>query len=257
MKQNFNNAIALIKEQNNINACLAGSCMLGYQEGWYQDIDVFCYDEQSFIALLYFMHYNKLFTILDKLEQHKFDSYTRKNNSSLDKIGLVSIKFTFNLCIPINIVFKKYNKNIFDVLSSFDCDLIAQGYCLKTGKELSLRESTGNTCYWNSWNQSYYQPDFWNTKRLLRQFERISKYTARGYDLSSVTDKYISIVEEIVATENYYRSDKGTKFFNDTIEQFEIVLKILKVWKKELKLTPEQLSILKTIVRKLFYIFKN
>jgi len=57
MKEQFENAITLIKKQENLNACIAGSAMLGYQEDWNQDIDIFCYDEQSFTALLYFMHY--------------------------------------------------------------------------------------------------------------------------------------------------------------------------------------------------------
>jgi hypothetical protein len=248
MDKQFANAITLLKEQKHINGCIAGSAMLGYQEGWNQDIDVFCYDEQSFTALLYFMHYNPMFNILDKLELHKFEDYTRNNKSSLSSIGLITIKFSFNLCIPINVIYKKFQNNIFDVISAFDNDLIAQGYCLKTGKVLSLRESTGTTVDYNRWNPTYYTSDFWSIKRLLRQFQRCVKYTERGYDLTLVTDKYISIIKEIIQTENFYKSDKGTKYFNDTIEQFEVVLKILQVWKKELKITPEQLLILNTLI---------
>ena len=111
-----------------------------------------------------------------------------------------------------------------------------------------MRESTGLEGTWNKWNKSFYQPDFWSTKKILRQFERVIKYSERGYNLTSVTDKYISIVEEIILTENFYKSDKGVKYFNDTIEQFEVVLKILQVWKKDLKMTPEQILILKTLI---------
>ncbi len=248
MKTQFENALSLIKEQKNINACLAGSCMLGYQEGWNQDIDIFCYDEQSFIALLYFMHYNPIFQILDKLEQHKFEDYTRNNKSSLQSLNLITIKFNYNLCIPINIVYKKFQKNIFDVISAFDCDLIAQGYCLQTKQTLSLRSSIDLNVTWNKWNTSFYKSDFWSIKRLLRQFERTVKYTDRGYDLSSVTDKYIQIVEDVIKKENVYKSEKGVKYHTDTIEQFETVLKILNVWKKDLKMSKEEIYILKTII---------
>jgi hypothetical protein len=248
MQQQFENAFNTIKELEKINACLAGSSMLGYKEGWNQDIDVFCYDEQSFTALLYFMHYNPIFNILDKLELHKFEDYTRNKKSSLESFGVISIKFMYNLCIPVNIVYKKFGTNIFNVLSSFDTDLIAQGYCLQTKQYLSLRKSTGMVVNWNVFNTSFYKSDYWSVKRLLRQFDRNIKYHERGYDLSQVTDKYISIVEEIILTENFYKSDKGTKYFNDTIEQFEVVLKILQVWKKDLKMTPEQILILKTLI---------
>ncbi|MDD1444132.1 hypothetical protein MEO93_28090, partial [Dolichospermum sp. ST_sed3] len=122
------------------------------------------------------------------------------------------------------------------------------GYDIRTGKTISLRESTDKVGTWNKWNKTFYQSDFWSTKRLLRQFERVVKYTERGYDLTSVTDKYISIVEEILLTENFYKSEKGTKYFTDTIEQFEVVLKILQVWKRDLKMTPEQILTLKQLI---------
>lgn len=194
------------------------------------------------------MHYNPMFTILDPLEQHKFDDYINNDKSSLEQLGLITIKFKYNLLVDINVIFKKFHKNCFDVLSNFDLDIITTGYDIKTGKILSLRESTGKVGTWNRWNNSFYKPDFWSTKRLLRQFERVVKYTNRGYDLTSVTDKYIELVENIISTENFYKSEKGTKYFEDTIDQFEIVLKILKAWKKDLTMTPEEQLILRTLI---------
>jgi hypothetical protein len=248
MKEQFENAITLIKKQENLNACIAGSAMLGYQEDWNQDIDIFCYDEQSFTALLYFMHYNPMFNILDKLELHKFNEYTQRNKSSLASIGLITLKFTYNLCIPINIVFKKYQKNIFDVLSAFDIDLIAQGYCLKTGKYLSLRESKDYVGTYNSWNTSFHIVDQWSCRRLIRQFLRVIKYTERGYDLTSVTEKYISMIQEILDEDNIYKTQKGTEFYDRTQKEFSIVLQILQVWKLEQKMTPENQLILQTFI---------
>ncbi len=245
MKKQTEDLISILKTLD-VNGCITGSCMLDYFEG--ADVDLFCYDEQSFTALLYYMKYDPMFTILDPLELHKFNDYTKNGKSSLDSIGLVTIKFKYNLCIDANITFKKFHKTIFDVLSNFDLDIITTGYDIRTGKTISLRESTDKVGTWNKWNKTFYQSDFWSTKRLLRQFERVVKYTERGYDLTSVTDKYISIVEEILLTENFYKSEKGTKYFTDTIEQFEVVLKILQVWKRDLKMTPEQILTLKTLI---------
>jgi len=245
MKEQIDNAITILKSLD-INGCITGSVLLDYFEG--ADIDVFVYDKSSFNKLLFFMHYNPMFTRLDPLEKHKFHEYVNEDKSSLESIGLITIKFKYNLCVDVNIVFKKFHKNIFDVLSNFDLDIIANGYDIKTGKLLSLRETSGLEGTWNRWNTSFYKSDFWSTKRLLRQFERVVKYTQRGYNLDSVTDKYIELIEEIIKTENFYKSEKGSKYFTDTMEQFEIVLKILKIWKTEHKMTEEQLLILKSII---------
>lgn len=248
MQTQFENAFNSIKKLENIDACIAGSSMLGYQEEWNQDIDIFAYDESNFTALLYFAHYNPMFQILDKLEQHKFETYTRNKKSSLESIGVVSIKFMYNLSIPINIIYKKFSSNIFNVLSSFDTDLVAQGYCLQTKQYLSLRKSTGMNVNWNVFNTTFYKSDYWSVKRLLRQFARNVKYHQRGYDLSVVTEKYISLIEEILKRDNIYHTEKGTKFYTDTKEQFEVVLKILQEWKKTLTMTPENLLILQTLI---------
>lgn len=246
MKEQVQAAIEILKKQD-VNGCITGSCLLDYFEG--QDIDLFTYDKASFTKLLYFMYYNPLFQILDPLEKHKFEDYIDNDKSSLESLGLVTIKFKYNLCVDVNIVYKKYNKNIFDVISSFDLDIIAAGYDIKTCKTLSLRETTGLEGTWNKWNSAFYKKgDFWSVKRLLRQFERTVKYTQRGYNLESVTNKYIEIVEEIIKTENFYKSSKGTEYFKNNMEKFEIVLKILKIYQSSKIITQEQLLILKQII---------
>lgn len=245
MKEQIDNCIAILKKQE-VNGCITGSCLLDYFEG--QDIDIFMYDEPSFTKLLWFMYYNPMFTILDPMELHKFEDFTNRGKSSLDSLGLITIKFKYNLCVDVNIIFKKFNKTCFDVISNFDLDIITTAYDIKTGKTISLRESTGKVGTWNTWNSSFYDVNFWGTKRLLRQWARVVKYTERGYDLSSVTTKYISIVEEIILTENFYKSEKGQKYFDDTIEQFEVVLKILKEWQKTLVMSPENLKVLQTLI---------
>lgn len=247
MKEHFEKAIEILKESD-INGCITGSCMLGFTPEWQQDIDVFVYDKSSFNKILFFMHYNPMFLILDPMEKHKFDEYINEDKSSLDSIGLISVKMKYNMLIDVNVVFKKFNKTIFDVISAFDMDIIATAYDIKTKRTISLRESEGMVGTWNKWNTSFYKTDFWSIKRLLRQFERIVKYTQRGYDLTAITDKYIEIIEEILKTENFYKTEKGNKYFNDSIEQFKIVLKILQVWKKELKLTPDEVLIMKTLI---------
>ena len=245
MKKHIDDAINIIKGLD-INGCITGSVMLDYFEG--ADIDVFVYDQASLNKVLFYMHYNSMFTILEPMELHKFNDYINNGKSSLESLGLLTIKFKYNLLIDVNIVYKKFNKDIFSVLSNFDMDIIAVGYDIKTKKTLNLRETTGMVGTFNSWNPSFYKNDFWSIKRLLRQWERVVKYTQRGYDLSLLTDKYIQIVEDVIKTDNVYKSEKGVKYHTDTIEQFETVLKLLNVWKRDLKMSKEEIMILKTII---------
>jgi hypothetical protein len=247
MEEQYKKAFEIISKQE-VNGCITGSYMLTYDPSWNQDIDIFCYDIPSFNKLLFFMHYNDLFQILDPLENHKFSEYINNNQSSLEKLGLITIKFKYNLCVDINIVYKKYFKTVFDVISSFDMDLIAIAYDIQTQKTISVRETEGKVGTWNKWNTNFYKKsNFWSCKRLLRQFERVVKYTNRGYDVSLVTDKYIELIEEIISMSNFYKTEKGEMFFNNTIEEFKIILKILQSWKINLTITEDELKLLKTI----------
>ena len=245
MKEQINAAIELLKQQD-VDGCITGSCLLNFFEG--QDIDLFVYNKSSLNKILFYMYYNPMFQILDSLEKYKFDEYINSDKSSLDSIGLITIKFKYNLCIDVNVVFRKMNKNCFDVVANFDLDIIAKGYDIKTGKTLDLRETSGLEGTWNKWNMSFYKSDMWSCKRLLRQFERVVKYTERGYLLDSVTDKYIELIENILKKEDIYKTEKGHKFYEDTHEQFEVVLKILQEYKKEHKIGAAELLTLKTLI---------
>lgn len=246
MKKQFNNAIKLLKELK-INGCITGSCLLEYFPD--ADIDVFTYTEESFRELLYFMKYNPLFQILEPLEIYKEEEYLKRGKSSLQSIGLITIKYKYNLTVDVNVVYRKTNHNVFDVISNFDLSIICKGYDIKTGKILDLSEYKGDKKgTWNKWNRHFYQPDQWNVRRFCRQWQRVVKYEQRGYDLSSVTNKYIKLVEEVISKENIYKTERGTKFYEDTQEQFKIVLKILKAYRKEKKISPEALLILKSLI---------
>lgn len=246
MKKQIQDLIKFVKTNLHVDGCITGSALLDYYPG--QDVDIFCYSQEAFTEAVYFMYYNKMFQILEPGEQHKFNQFTKEGKSSLDSIGLITLKFKWNTCIDCNLVFKKYQKNIFSVLAAFDIDIITCGYDLKTKKTLNLRESVGKKGSWNKWNKSYYSEDQWSCKRLLRQWQRIYKYEQRGWDLSEVTNKYISMVEKQLQTTNIYNSEKGTKFHEDTQEQFKVVLKLLKAYKKEKKISPEGLLVLKQLI---------
>lgn len=246
MKEQIENAITFLKETD-VAACITGSCMLDYFEG--ADIDIFTYNEGAFNKLLYCLFYNPQFLIVEPLEQWKFEEFSKKGHSSLDKFGLVSIKFKYNMCVDINVIFKKYNKTPFDVIASFDMDIVCKAYDIQTKKELDLREYLGDkVATWNKWNKMFYTNDTWDTWRLMRQFERCIKYHDRGYDVTAVVDKYIDICKRLLSKENVFKSDKGTAHYEKVVQETELILQILETWKETKTISPEDLQIIKTII---------
>lgn len=244
----MNNAIEYLKNQD-INGCITGSCMLQYFEG--ADVDVFTYDEAAFTKLLFTLYHNPMFLLIDKLEKWKFEDWTTNPyKGSLKKLGLITIKFKYNMCIDVNIIFKEKNHSIFDVLSSFDLDIISKGYDLKSKKILDLSENNGTMiATWNKWNKSFYNPNIWAVSRILRQFGRVIKYHNRGYNTDAVTLKYKEILQEMLEYENIFSSDKVDEKVASVKTNSKILIKILDSWLETHSITDEELELIRTTIK--------
>ena len=251
MEQQFNNAIDWIKTQN-INGCITGSCMLGYLEGQKQDIDVFTYDESAFTKLIYSMYHNPMFLLLDPMEKWKFKDWTENPfKGSIKKLGLVSIKFKYNTCIDVNVIFKEHRKSIFDVLCSFDMDIIAKGYDLKTKKILDLSENRPGIATWNKWNNQFYNANIWSINNLLRQFQRVIKYHNRGFNTDEVTLKYKEILLEMMEYENIFNSTKVDEKIEIIKKNGEILIQIFDKWLSTHVLSEQEDELLELTIKEL------
>lgn len=249
MKENIDNAIQWLKKQP-VKGCITGSILLGEFEN--QDIDIFVYDEKSFTKLLYAMHYDNMFHILDPLEQWKFDQQTTKNYDNFQKFGLCTIKFKYNTCLDVNVILKKQCTNIFSVLASFDMDIIAKGYDIQSEQYLDLSENKDTKiATWNKWNTSYYSGEIWQVSRLLRQLMRCFKYHDRGYNTDLVVKKYMSLVDTVQDYENIFNSDSFSETLKLRKTNTKIVKDICKIWLKEHKLTEKNLELMKTKIKEL------
>ena len=249
MKKNINEVIEWIKEQP-IKGCLTGSCLLDYFEG--QDVDVFVYDEKSFTKLLFAIYHNDMFTILDPLEKWKFEQYINKNQDSFYKFGLVTIKFMYNTCIPINIIVKKNCRNIFSVMSSFDMDIICKGYDIETKQYMDLSENgKTKTATWNKWNTTFYSDEIWQISRVLRQLERCFKYHKRGYNVDAVVVKYIELIGKLQIFTNIFSSSNFDEKLKVTKNNTLIVKQICELWLKTHEITDEQIELLKLKIKEI------
>ena len=244
MKEQINDAINWIKEQP-VKGCITGSCLLDYFEG--QDIDCFVYDEKSFNKLLFAMHHNPMFTILDPLEKWKFEQYINKNNSTFYKFGLITIKFNYNTCVEINVILKKKAKDIFSVLSSFDLDIICKGYDIETKQYLDLSENfPGKKATWNKWNTTYYSDEIWAISRVLRQLNRCFKYHKRGYDTDDIVRKYLELLEKLQKYESIFSADTFNEKLKVTQANTFVVKQLCEIWLETHKITDEQMQILES-----------
>lgn len=249
MKEQIDNAIAWIKEQP-IKGCITGSCLLDYFEN--QDVDIFVYDEKSFNKLLFAMHHSPMFQILDPLEKWKFEQYINKNGDTFKKFGLITIKFTYNTCIPINIILKKQSKDIFSVLSSFDLDIICVGYDIETKQLLDLSEHLPNkTATWNKWNPAFYDPEIWEINRLLRQLERVFKYHKRGYNTDPILLKYMELIDQIQEFQNIFSSAAYSEKLNMNKANTKIIKQICEIWLETHEITDKQIELLKTKIKEI------
>lgn len=248
MKDQINLAIDWIKEQP-IKGCITGSCLLDYFEG--QDIDVFVYDEKSFAKILFAMHHNPMFTILDPLEAWKFQQYIDRDESTFYKFGLVTIKFNYNTCVPINIILKKKCQDVFSVISSFDLDIICKGYDIETKQLLDLSQGRGKVASWNKWNTSFYSGEIWKISRVLRQLERCFKYHKRGYDTDEVVKKYIELITRLQDFESIFSSENFNEKLKITQENTLIVKQLCELWLVTHEISAEQIELLNQKIKQI------
>ena len=249
MKEQINNVIEWVKKQP-IKGCITGSCLLDYFEG--QDVDVFVYDEKSFNKLLFAMHHSKMFTQLDKLEEWKFQQYINKNDSTFFKFGLITIKFDYNTCVPVNVILKKRCKDIFSVISSFDLDVICKGYDIQTKQYLNLSENLPDKkVTWNKWNTVYYSDEVWAISRILRQLTRCFKYHHRGYNTDEVVKKYIELLDRLQNFESIFNSQKFNEKLKTTQENTLIVKKLCELWLETHTITEVQIEIMNQKIREI------
>lgn len=250
MKEQFEEVIKWIRSLKYVRGCITGSSLLEIFEDSHQDVDVFVYDEQSFNEIFYAMLYNPMFTVLDPIENWKTGKF-RNNGNTFYKTGIQTIKFTYNTCVQVNIILKKKATNIYEVLSSFDLDIVCRGIDLESGQLLDLTNGSTITkiASWNKINTAFYDPEIWEISRVLRQFERIVKYHKRGYNTDEVALKYIELIDSIQEYQNIFNSDNFTEKLKITKENTKIMKQILEKWLETHEISDDTLELVKIKIK--------
>lgn len=242
MENQIKNVIEFIKKQE-VKGCITGSCLLEYFEG--QDVDVFLYNEKAFTKLLYTLLNNDMFTIPDELEQWKVQHFIETPGDPFSKFGLLTIKFLYNTCVPVNIILKKSCTNIFTVLSKFDLNIVAKGYDIETKLELDLSGYTGDkVAVLNPWNVDIKNTTEWGASRILRQISRCFKYYKRGYNTDSAVISYIELIDKVLKLHSIFPSDSAKEKLKTIQDNLIIVKKIANLWLKTHEITEDQEDLL-------------
>ena len=250
MEEQFKQALEWAMGRD-VRACITGSALLEYFEG--ADIDIFCYDQKSFTKLYYEMYYDPRFTILDKLELWKAEMFMDKESFDNKKhvSGVTTLKFTYNTCININIIFKNNCTNIFSVLSSFDINIICKGYDLKAKEYLDLTTNPGKIASWNKWNPAFQSTEIWSISRILRQLERCFKYHKRGYNTDAVIVKYMELIDTIQEFQSIFSSENFNEKLKITQENTLIVKQVCEKWLEIHEISDEALQLLQTKIKEI------
>lgn len=250
MEENQKQAIQWIKDQK-IKGALTGSCLLGYFEG--SDVDFFAYSEAAFTQIFYAMYHNPMFQILDPLEKWKADKFIEKKLDTYSKTKLITIKFMFNICIPVNIIYKSHCTDGYSVISSFDMDVITKCYDTFIQQEIDLTygSTKSKIVSWNRHNQNFHDPELWQISRILRQLERIIKYHKRGYNTDAVVHKYIDLINQVQEFQNIFNSDNFSEKLKIRKNNTKIVKEICETWLKTHNISDEELELLKEKIKEI------
>lgn len=252
MEEQFNKALEWAMSRD-VKGCITGSSLIQYFNEK-SDIDIFCYDQASFLKLYYEMYYDPMFQLLDKLEIWKSEQIMSKDFfNSKNYGGVTSLKFTYNLCINVNIILKKSFDNVFAVISSFDMNLVCKAYCLQSKKYLDLTEGSveSKIVDYNSWNPMFSGNEIWNISRILRQLERTIKYHRRGYNTDKVVLKYIELIGKIEEYDNVFTSESFKERLTEMQTNTRIVKEICKKWLQEHSLTDKEMELLQQKIKEL------
>ena len=249
MKENQQLVIQWIKDQK-IKGCITGSCLLDYFEG--SDVDFFAYTEESFTQMFYAMYHNPMFHIVDQLELWKANRFI-EGNFNKKGFKITTIKFLYNTCIPVNIIYKPYCNNGYSVISTFDMDIIAKCYDTFIEKEIDLTHGSTETkiASWNRHNINFYDSEIWQISRILRQLVRVFKYHKRGYNTDAVVHKFIELIDKIQEFENIFNSNNFTETLKIRKDNTKIVKQLCETWLKTHEISDEELELLNEKIKEL------
>lgn len=233
-------------KDSGINGCITGSSMIpdvNFDE-WEQapDIDVFVYSEMQLLHASDVLMMKYGFELLNAGEDWKFDRVC--NKGAQGNAYLTTLKLQRD-GVVVNITYKKWKHNIFNVLSSFDMSCIMIGYDIPFGWGVDMRTKDIKVFddRYDRWsddpNVSVPNPmrkqdvDMYGTGMWVRQFDRVIKYWNRHIDTRPMARFYIKLINDVIHKGKLFNTDKSDAAYQEFITTYEPLRDKMVQWLKD------------------------
>lgn len=233
-KEKIEMAIEVVKNMP-INGCITGSCLLpGFDpDAWGStpDVDVFVYSEPDLVCAITYAQYvlgMKPGTGTDRSRDQELWKIERLFENGLNrKLGLSTYKFYCD-GIVLNFTYKMMKHqgkwvpitSAPDVLKSFDMSIVMQGYDIKTRVMFDLRPDNvpATVAVPNPLRKQDCM--MWTVSKWIRQFDRVVKYYARGFDTRPMAKFYLDMIDECIKVGSLFDSEASTSAFESYSQEF-------------------------------------
>lgn len=222
-----------------IDGCVTGSAMLPDIDFdvWESvpDVDIFCYSEASLIHAVTLLIDNgyepcgsSFATIQGEAEKIRW-LFTRgvKKDSALSTVRLIKDG------VKLNLSFKKHQTSVIDVISNFDMSIIMIGKDIQSGYLLDLRGTDTSIAVPNPLRKVSPIHSYWEVWTWVRQFDRVIKYSNRGYDTLPMARFYLKLIEEFLTTGALFLTDENKKSYETWSADFIVVKEKIEKWIEE------------------------
>lgn len=245
--------------ESDIDGCITGSLFgeIADFDDWdtKPDIDVFCYSrEAQCYAVSYLM--NKM-GLVPKGDRPEFTAGEKSKIGSLLHGGygrgkLITLKFgSDDDDVIVNISTKNHRGQLCNtvgaVLGTFDMSIIMKGYDILSGNYLDMREqqvirkdmvdvlgvseSNPLTAIPNQFR--FYNYATWEVARYLRQWERVLKYSNRGYDMLPLAKFYKLMIDKTIDNGKMFKTENYGQAYDAFVEDYSALASTIDNWIKE------------------------
>lgn len=231
-----------------ISGCITGSCWLpGFDpDAWGSkpDIDIFVYSEADLIkAVTYAEHTLKMTPGkgTERSEQQERWKLSRLYKNGLNmKLGITTYTFWCN-DLMFNFTFKQRKlrgrwvpiSSAPDVLMSFDMSIVMQGYDIRSRVMFDLRPDNVSERVAIPNPLRDHDCMMWTVSKWVRQFDRVVKYYARGYDTRPMARFYLDMIDQCIEAGCLFDSDESHEAFDRFSEEFLVKRAQIADWLEE------------------------
>lgn len=228
-----------------IQGCITGSSLAQADfDVWDStpDVDVFTYSPYAFVHAIDVVEYKLGLNpggdaiTTDVGERWKANKARISGRGNSD---LVTCKFTDG-DVVVNISNRKMERSAMDVISRFDMSIVLKAYDIPSGTMIdfrkamakdNLREIIGfdggdeNVAIPNPFRS--FDGTTWNAAKWLRQWDRVIKYSNRGYNTVPMARFYSYMIKEVTEGGCLFKTERSKSAYEEFVQEFsELKIKI-------------------------------